>query len=215
MSRSLRAVVKGLIPRWLCSTHLHPAAANTVLITFDDGPDAKVTPAVLDRLRDFEVKAVFFVVGNRVERAPKVLDRILAEGHWIGNHTYSHPNDREMSLMEYRKELIKCQQVVQEHSGVLPTLHRPPRGKISVASLLAPKTCGLSTMIWSHSADDWSHRSDSLAIARAEELATQVQPLDIVLFHDEQMHTVAALDHLLPALRTRGFNLSPELRHLS
>jgi peptidoglycan/xylan/chitin deacetylase (PgdA/CDA1 family) len=75
--------VKGIVPRRLCITHLKPDAGNTILLTFDDGPHPKATPAILDRLSKFDAKAIFFVVGNRIRRAPELLSRVLEEGHWL------------------------------------------------------------------------------------------------------------------------------------
>lgn len=210
MSQWLRNLVKQTIPQSLCMTRL-PQPGDNLLLTFDDGPHPEVTPAVLDLLQQYQAKAVFFVVGNRINRAPKVLERILAEGHWLGNHTYSHPNDRRMPFREYRRDLLKCQQTIFDHSGVRAQLHRPPHGQITMASLLAPKSCGLTTMHWSCSAEDWQFRSDEEAVARSDKMLNSIKKRDIILFHDETRHTVVALDRLLPALKSLGFGFAPIL----
>ena len=103
-------------------------AGNNILLTFDDGPHPEATPAVLDLLREHEARAIFFVVGNRIQRAPQMLLRILDEGHWLGNHSHTHPNDRRMPYREYLAELRKCQQVIHDITGTSPRFHRPPLG---------------------------------------------------------------------------------------
>lgn len=209
MNHVIKTIAKRLIPRWLCATRLRPNAGNTILLTFDDGPHPEATPAVLDRLREHEARAIFFVVGNRIDRAPKMLSRILDEGHWLGNHTYSHPNDRPMPYRQYLNDLLKCQEAIFDLTGTRPRLHRPPAGQLPMASLFAPKKCGLVTMNWSRSAEDWLFRSDTAAVSRADEMMDEVDARDILLFHDERLHTVVALDRLLPALRSRGYEFSP------
>lgn len=214
MIDSFKSMAKQLIPRRLCITKLTPAAGDNVLLTFDDGPHPETTPAVLDRLRHYDAKAIFFVIGNRIHRAPGMLSRVLDEGHWLGNHTFTHPNDRRMRYREYLADLGRCQEIIFEHTGVPPRFHRPPRGQISMASLFAPRKCGLVTLTWSCSSGDWRFRSEAAAASRAQELADEIKPRDIILFHDERSDTVVALDRLLPALRSRGLQLSPDLGHI-
>ncbi len=207
----LKSSARRMVPRRLCITKLRPSAGDTVLLTFDDGPHPRTTPAVLDLLGRYEAKAIFFVVGNRIHRAPEMLRRILDEGHWLGNHTYSHPNDRRVSCRDYLTDLQRCQEAILEHTGAIPQFHRPPCGNISLASLFAPRRCDLVTVNWSCSSQDWRLRSNAAAISRAEEMAEEIDRRDVVLFHDERLTTVAALNHLLPVLKSRGLQLSPDL----
>src|SRR5688572_18615904 len=82
---------------------------NGVLLTFDDGPDPEVTPAVLDILSYYETKAVFFIVGNRIQKAPELLIDVLKAGHAIGNHTNCHPLERAPPLRDYYRDVQACQ----------------------------------------------------------------------------------------------------------
>jgi peptidoglycan/xylan/chitin deacetylase (PgdA/CDA1 family) len=193
---------------------LRRAAGNAVLFTFDDGPHPDTTPGVLDRLKQYNARAIFFVVGNRIPRAPHLLERIVREGHLIGNHTFTHPLDRSMGLREYEEDLVRCQQEVFRLSGAHPKFHRPPMGQVSLASVIAPRRLGLRNLFWSCIARDWLFNSDEAAHQRADELARSIQPRDILLFHDERTTTLAALDRLLPALTARGINLRPDWEHV-
>ncbi len=210
----IKKAAKLFLPRWLCISRLKSQAGDAVLLTFDDGPHPDVTPGVLDRLSSFGARAVFFVVGNRIDLAPNLLSRILDEGHWLGNHTFAHPNDRQMAYREYKGDLTKCQEAIFRHTSVRPHFHRPPMGKLSIASLLAPKRLGLTTLTWSCSAEDWRYQSDAAAVRRAEEMSIATRPRDILLFHDEWSHVLMTLDILLPALVSRGLNLSPDLESI-
>jgi peptidoglycan/xylan/chitin deacetylase (PgdA/CDA1 family) len=211
MSSWPKNAVKALVPRSLFISRLTRNETASVLLTFDDGPHPEATPAVLDLLRQFQAKAVFFVVGDRIPRAPALLGRIVDEGHLIGNHTFSHPNDRRMNFREYGRDLRRCQDAIRAHVGIKTRLHRPPQGQITTASIFSPILLGLRTVIWNRSSEDWQFRSDAAAIDRADELAELVQPRDILLFHDERLHTAVALEKLLPRLRERGFHFSPDL----
>ena len=129
---------KRLLPEWLVKRWLDEAEPRRLLLTFDDGPSPEVTLQVLERLERYGARAVFFVVGRRVEEAPEVVDAILRAGHLIGNHTYHHDNIGEPALPEYVAELRQCQDVVAKY-GPAPWLFRPPRGRLSFASLVASR----------------------------------------------------------------------------
>ena len=214
MLKLAKPVLRRLIPRALCITNLRPNAERNVLLTFDDGPHPDVTPAVLDLLNKHNAKAIFFVVGRRIKDAPHLLSQVLAEGHWLGNHSFGHPNDRKMGFREYLGDIQKCQQMIVEQTGAVPEFHRPPQGQITLASLLAPKKSGLRTMNWSCSTEDWRLRSKPEAIARADALANQIVARDIVLFHDRRSESIATLERLLPQLQQRGLTFRPQLSHI-
>ena len=91
---------------------LGPADSKNVALTFDDGPDRQYTPQVLDVLRDKGVKATFFLIGNRVEEYPDVAQRIIQEGHLVGNHTYSHPEIMKATGPPLQRELASTEQAL-------------------------------------------------------------------------------------------------------
>jgi peptidoglycan/xylan/chitin deacetylase (PgdA/CDA1 family) len=178
-----------------------------VLLTFDDGPHAEVTPAVLDRLKRFDAHAAFFVVGERIAHAPSVLERMRAEGHLIGNHTYSHPLGRPPGLAAYLHDISRCQDAVHQQLGERPTLFRPPQGRISLGSVAAPRWLGLQTIYWSIDPADWRLRTRRAARAVGRRLTGEVGAGDIVLLHDDNPCVLTVLDVLLPALAEYGCDL--------
>lgn len=208
----LRAVVrKSLLAA--CGVRERLSEGSGLLLTFDDGPDPEVTPAVLDLLAKYDARAVFFVVGNRIPRAPHMLSRILAEGHVIGNHTYLHPLDRIPSLAEYCRDVKKCQVVLESLTGRRPQLFRPPLGAVTLSSLLAPRLCGLRTLLWSIDVDDWKLRREEDAVQAGHRLADATDPGDIVLLHDDNPCVVSVLETALPQLRERQLDLDEPLSH--
>jgi hypothetical protein len=104
-------------------------AEKTVYLTFDDGPDPDNTPAILRILHDNGVKATFFVIGNEVEKYPKILKQVFREGHAIGNHSYNHVyRDLYRSANAYTKQLNRTDEIIKRAVGVRPRISRAPGG---------------------------------------------------------------------------------------
>ncbi len=189
-------------PRLLKRFLLPPGPAaepGRVRLTFDDGPHAVVTPAVLDRLAVFDHRAAFFLVGGRVAAAPHLPAAICGAGHVVGNHTFSHPRlpwrDTTLSLAE----LERCQRAVPQ-----ATHFRPPFGRLTPGLWRAARRLGLAPAGWSLDAHDWRCRTPADAEACARRLLAAVRPGDVILLHDDRPTVLPLLDELLPALRDRG-----------
>ncbi len=208
MIRTIRAGVKNLIPRSLLIRSLPAPAGDRLLLTFDDGPDPAVTPAVLDRLQAFDARAVFFVVGRLAEACPDLLARIRDEGHVLGNHTYTHNNERDPPFREYKRDVARCQDVVRRATGITPALFRPPKGHLSPVSLLVPRLLGLRTVNWTLGVRDWACRSGEAAMTAAALLEEQAAPGQIVVLHDDNRYLPEILDKVLPVFRNRGYDLA-------
>lgn len=189
-------------------------SGNAVLLTFDDGPEPTVTPAVLARLERYSARGVFFVVGGRVGSSGWVLKAIHDQGHLLGNHGYAHPLGRQPWLFPYLRDLAHCQSLIRSVVGRAPTLFRPPLGRLSFASLVAPRLLGMKTVMWSADAGDWKVRSEEEVAACADRLGVMIGPGDIVLLHDFNPFLLPLLDRLLPALTSRGFDLAGGITHL-
>lgn len=210
LQRRRRSLLRAAARKWVLAAfgvRERLADCDGLLLTFDDGPDPEVTPAVLDLLAKYNARAVFFVVGNRIPRAPHMLSRILAEGHVIGNHTYEHPLDHVPPLTEYYRDVRECQEVLESLTGQRPTLFRPPLGSVTLGSLLAPRLMGLRTLLWSIDVDDWKLRRDADAVHAGNRLAASAGPGDIVLLHDDNPCVVTLLDTALLRLRERQLTL--------
>jgi peptidoglycan/xylan/chitin deacetylase (PgdA/CDA1 family) len=204
--------VRNICKKLLATCELPKTGRDAVLLTFDDGPHPDGTPAVLDVLRRYHVRGVFFVVGSRVHRAPQLLRRIVDDGHIIGNHSFAHPLDRQFGMLRYYRDVEQCQTIIERLSGVKPTLFRPPLGHLSAASVLVPRFAGLTTVLWTVDSDDWRLKASHDAAVAADRLIARLsgRPLhDIVLLHDEKTYTAELLEIVLPVLASRQVDLLP------
>lgn len=207
MNNFIRRTIKRIVPRALLKCRLDQGASNCVLLSFDDGPHSEITPKVLNLLREYGVRAIFFVVGHRILRAPYLLKQIQEQGHIIGNHTYIHSNKRQPWFLAYLFDLLRCQVMIANHTQNRPRLFRPAGGRISATSLLIPRILGMRTINWSLEANDWRCRTTHEAQQAADRLIRRLTPGDIVLLHDDNPHVLEILDILLPMMRSQKYDL--------
>ena len=180
-------------------------SAKKIALTFDDGPSAEYTGQILDILQKYNVKATFFVIGVNAEKNPELLKRIIAEGHEIGNHTYSHPHLQKMDAPTLADELMRADDLLQKLAGISPTLFRPPEGVVSPAVKTAAEQGGYRLVLWTIDTRDWALNSTDNIIRLIDKQASDG---DVVLFHDwiaGKSPTPAALDVIIPMLQRRGF----------
>jgi peptidoglycan/xylan/chitin deacetylase (PgdA/CDA1 family) len=194
----------GPIERWLGNVRHAPRRRRCVALTFDDGPDPVRTPALLDALAAHGVKATFFVVGRAVDAHPELCRRIAAEGHQLGNHTYTH---RYLPLARTRaveRELAETDRAIARAAGAAPTLARPPYGARTPWTIRAFRRRRQRVVMWDVNSFDWRGHSADRITAR---VLARARPGSIVLLHEARAGgetTVAAVRQLIPALRARG-----------
>ena len=189
--------LRRLLPESIVRRH---SLTARVELTFDDGPDPTHTPAILDRLREFGVTATFFVLGTRVAKYPEIVERIVAEGHAVGNHTTTHPAwGLATGVAAVTRELRGCQDAVRGVTGVSPQLVRPPLGRVPPGFLLAARRLSLEVLNWSLDSGDWRCRGADDAEVCAGETVRRLRPGDVVLLHDGPA-ALAVLGQLLPVL---------------
>lgn len=184
------------------------------MLTFDDGPRPKITPKVLSLLREFQARAVFFIVGHRAEKNPELLIEIVSHGHLVGNHTYRHSNEGINRFQDYKSDIIKCQQVIENITGVKPFLFRPAKGAISLTGLRAARSAGLMSLFWSVEGGEWGFNANKDAATISAYLKSHAGPGDIVLLHDDHPIIPDVLEELLPELKHRGLDLTEGIHHL-
>lgn len=177
-----------------------PGGDSGVALTFDDGPDPDGTPRILDRLAERGVPATFFVIGEAAQRYPELVRRIVAEGHALGNHTYSHARCTELNPEAFAAELAQTDAVLREICGRDVPLFRPPWGAIRPAQVLALARAGRSAALWSVDTRDYRGASAAEIAERCRELRGG----DIVLMHDRFPATLEALPRLLDLMEAKG-----------
>lgn len=206
-TKAIKDLVKTAIPNSFLVHRLPQKTPNSILLTFDDGPNEKITPQVLERLEKYNVRAVFFVVGREIKKQPHIIDLILSKGHVIGNHTYSHPHQKMPPLQQYRHEMIRCQEIIKTRSESTPMLYRSPMGILSLSGLLIAKSLQLKTVLWSIEGGEWGVNKEDDAETLGNRLKKNLQPRDIVLLHDDNIKMPVILDIILPDLKKRGIDL--------
>ncbi len=192
-------------------THIYAANRNAgkyIALTFDDGPHPVYTAQILDILKAHHAKATFFVIGQNAEQYPELLRREAQEGHELGNHTYSHPNMKTLSVEKATEELEKNQKVIESITGIRPRLFRAPGGIFSDSLVSAVEAHACKPVLWSWRQDtrDWS-RPPVEQVVRT--VLDNLRDGDIVLFHDYNTNgspTPEALRILLPELIRRGYS---------
>ncbi len=189
-----------------------------VALTFDDVPDPRFTPQVLDALRKEDVKATFFVVGHRAKKYPNLLRKIHQEGHIIGNHSYSHPQFKNRSLKQFQNEILRTEKIIANVIGYRPKLIRPPYGEINEEQIKWAKTHGYTIVNWNVDSLDWK----GLNAEKVKQNVLQaLGPGSIVLQHagggtgSDLSGTIQALPDIIRSLKTQGYHFVtlPELLH--
>ena len=136
-----------------------PERPGELALTFDDGPNAMWTPRLLDILARHNVRATFFMLGNRAEAQPELVRRIAAAGHLIGNHSWSHPNLSRSSSSCIREELQRTQVALEQRTGAAVRYFRPPFGARRPAVFRIARELGLTPVLWNAMTSDWSEPS--------------------------------------------------------
>lgn len=184
--------------------------SRLLALTYDDGPSAKWTPALLEVLARHDVRATFFMMGRHVEQQPAIARAVASAGHVVGNHTYAHPNLIFSSAAQLIAQLDDCDrtltQVVGEHSD----LFRPPFGGRLPDTLRTARVRGYVPVMWSVTAYDWKPYSPEKI---EHTVARQIRGGDVILMHDgghrspdaDRSATVAATDRLITRYKAEGY----------
>lgn len=178
-----------------------------IALTFDDGPDKVQTIKVLEILKKYEIKATFFVIGERIEYQKDILKKIVDEGHEIGNHFYSHENINKISKEKIRESIMTNNELIYSITGKMPKLVRPQYGIVNDNLKTICQELNMSIIIWSNDKDskDWKQTKDNIII---NNLTKKVSNGDIFLFHDgnkKYTNTLSAIDTIIPMLQKKGF----------
>jgi peptidoglycan/xylan/chitin deacetylase (PgdA/CDA1 family) len=192
-------------------------AAGTVAITFDDGPDPVWTPQVLAALERYQATATFFLLGRQAAAHPDLVRRIVASGHAVGSHSWSHPHPVGRTWRELLDDYGRGRAEVEAAVGREVELFRPPHGLVNPAVVVAVRRLHLRPWIWTIDTRDWAAESDSRMIAAT---ASGAVTGDVLLWHDGLVATkpndprdrsvsLEALETALAELSSRGLRFGP------
>lgn len=177
-----------------------PTSQKLLALTFDDGPDPLQTPKILDALSQYNSKATFFILGKNAERHPLILQRIVAEGHTIATHSYTHR--QSMSPTEAESENTRTADIVRRYTGVNPTIFRAPYG-------LTKSNLNKNAIARNWASFNWSVTAADTATTDPEVVYKNIcftpNPGEIILCHDIKPHTANAIPRILDYLTKQGF----------
>ena len=183
-----------------------PETRRWLTLTFDDGPDPKVTPQVLKVLKQMKVRATFFVIGKKAVQHPALIRQMVAEGHTVANHTYDHLYLPRISRESARVELEACSKVIEAITGSRPRYYRPPGGHYDRQLVETGKSLGLKLVLWTSSVGDWAKPPTRDMILQA---LMQTRPGGLLIWHDDIPSTPGAVRIYIQAARARGFKFVP------
>ncbi len=182
-----------------------PSTTNKIALTFDDGPDGLYTSQILDVLKAHNVPSTFFLVGSKAETHAQEVHRIVAEGHVIANHTWSHPDLRKIDSVQLAAEIEQTEKALEKVTGLKTALMRPPYGAVSNEVVENLRDLNYKVINWSADSMDWRDRNvDSILINTLPD----VRNGGILLFHSgpgDSAATVAALPELIETLKMQGY----------
>ncbi|MBB6450408.1 peptidoglycan/xylan/chitin deacetylase (PgdA/CDA1 family) [Geomicrobium halophilum] len=185
-----------------------PMDEMEMALTFDDGPDEVITPAVLDKLDEYDVKATFFLIGERAEAHPDIVQQIVDEGHMIANHSWDHPKFTDISNEEVEEQIDRTETALHDITGEAVRMFRPPYGAQNEDTVRTVGALNYSNVIWSQDSLDWKEME---AEDTADNILSDITYGAIVLQHsaggeddEDLMNTVEALDKVIPELKDDG-----------
>jgi peptidoglycan-N-acetylglucosamine deacetylase len=181
-----------------------PNNSNTIYLTFDDGPHPTITPWVLDMLLQYNIKASFFCIGKNAQQHDNIIQRIVHEGHAIGNHTFNHENGWQTNTLQYTQSIERTSQCLPQNK-----LFRPPYGKIKKAQGLALHKLGYKIIMWHIISADFDNTiSNEQCYKNA---INGLQAGSIIVFHDSEkakQHMQYALPKFIEYALAKGFTFS-------
>ena len=184
---------------------------KVLYLTFDCGYENGNTEPILDALKKHNAPATFFVVGHFLESAPEIVQRMVDDGHTVGNHTYHHPDMSGISdIASFQKEMDDVAELFHETTGSdLAMYYRPPQGKYSTANLQMARELGYSTFFWSLAYVDWDQNNQPSHEEAIDKLTSRVHPGAVVLLHSTSQTNGEIMDEILTRWEEMGYTFRP------
>jgi len=180
--------------------------SKNIALTFDDGPDPVYTPEVLSILRSFKIKATFFLLGSKISKYPDITNKILENGHDLGNHSYSHRELKSVNKESLVYEMEQANKALKECGNYKTSLFRPPKGEISLSMLRYCMNQKVKIIMWSVDSVDFRAEDSKTIIENVD--PDKIKGGDIILFHDKNRYTLEALPFLIDKIHNKGLEFS-------
>lgn len=196
--------VAAILTAYTVRTHMSRRRPD-IYLSFDDGPHPEYTPRLLDLLKQHGVKASFFLIGNRVQCHPDVVQRIVDEGHSIGNHSMTHPRLPALSARDQLADIAAADDTMRPFNGRQHQIFRPPNGRATVATIFSSMVMRRPLVLWNIDSKDYTLDGEQV-VARLQRM--NLRGGDILLFHDDGGTAARALAELLPRWRQAGYSFA-------
>lgn len=206
-------VKTGRLIKWLFKNFVWdvPNNSKTIYLTFDDGPTPQVTEWVLNILKQHNIKATFFCIGNNIDNHPEIFKKVVEEGHTIANHTYNHLNGWKTQNDTYSENVQACEKSIEKHIGgtYKVKLFRPPYGKVKPVQAREIRKKGYKIVMWDVLSADFDR-----TISPQKCLANVIKNTNegsVIIFHDS-IKAFPNLEYALPKaidyLKGKGFSFA-------
>jgi delta-lactam-biosynthetic de-N-acetylase len=181
---------------------------NTIYLTFDEGYEYGMTESILDTLKEKDVKAVFFVTEYYAKTQPELVQRIIDEGHVLGNHSATHPSDglTSLSLEDQENEVMETHNYVLDQFGYNMYLFRYPTGRFNEQSLAVVSNCNYKSVFWSFAYLDYDVNNQPDPAESLEKIEGKLHPQGIYLLHAESETNATILGDLIDYAREQGYS---------
>lgn len=176
-----------------------------VYLTFDEGYEAGYTSSILDTLKSNDVKAAFFITGHYLNTQPELVERMIKEGHIVGNHTVNHPSMPSLSEEKLKEEVMKLHTAVYEKFNYEMRYLRPPKGEFSQSTLWQTKQLGYTTVMWSFAYDDWDENKQGREEYGKDKILKNVHNGAVILLHANSKDNCNILDTVIKEIKNMGY----------
>ncbi len=176
-----------------------------VYLTFDNGYEAGYTSKILDTLKENDVKAAFFITGHYLNSQPDLVERMINEGHIVGNHTVNHYSMPDLSDEEIKKEVQTLHTAVYEKFNYEMKYLRPPKGEFSQRTLSLTKSLGYTTVMWSFAYDDWDENKQGREEYAKEKILSNIHNGCVMLLHANSKDNANILDEIIKEIKNMGY----------
>lgn len=188
--------------------YIAPETGNKIYLTFDEGYENGYTSQILDVLKEKKCSAVFFVTYDYVSKNADLVQRMIDEGHVVGNHSYTHPHFPETPLQKAQEDVVKLHDYVKENFGYTMTLFRFPYGEFSEQMLGLMDALGYKTLFWSWAYKDWDVDNQPETSAALEKICKGEHPGAIYLLHAVSKTNTAILGDVIDHMRDNGYEVA-------
>lgn len=182
--------------------------SKKVYLTFDEGYEAGYTEKILEVLKQNEVKACFFITAHYVNTQPELVQKMIDEGHTIGNHTVNHKSMPTLSLEKIKNEVMNLHTAIYEKYNYEMKYIRPPKGEYSEQSVSYCNSLGYTTVMWSFAYDDWDEKKQGREDYAKKKILDNIHNGAVILLHGNSKDNTNVLDYCIKEIKNMGYQFA-------